>query len=97
MNITEFKAELIVLGFKREKNTEYNNDVFTNESYGDGKLCIEVYVDSYSVCFVWKLGNGKKVGTCYYVHKEVSECKNVETLISQFVDDSVKMYGLKLA
>lgn len=97
MNITEFKSELIVLGFKREKNTEYNNDVFTNESYGDGKLCIEVYVDSYNVRFVWKLGNGKRVGRCYYVHKEVSECKNVETLISQFVDDSIKMYGLKLA
>jgi hypothetical protein len=97
MNITEFKSELIVLGFKREKNTEYNNDVFTNESYGDGKLCIEVYVDSYNVRFVWKLGNGKRVGKCYYVHKEVSECKNVETMISQFVDDSIKMYGLKLA
>ena len=95
MNITEFKAKLIVLGFKREKNTEYNNDVFTNESYGDGKLCIEVYVDSYNVRFVWKLGNGKRVGKCYYVHKEVSECKNVETLISQFVDDSIKLYSIQ--
>ena len=96
MNITEFKAELIVLGFKREKNTEYNNDVFTNESYGDGKLCIEVYVDSYNVRFVWKLGNGKKVSKCFYIHRDIAECEKVADLISEFIHYSIKLYGIKV-
>lgn len=94
MNITEFKAELIVLGFTREKFSEYHNEVFTNNCYGEKKLNIEVYVDSYNVRFEWKLGNGKRVGKCFYIHREIAECKNVETLISQFVDDSIKLYGI---
>ena len=96
MDITEFKAELIVLGFTREKYSEYHNEVFTNNCYGEKKLNIEVYVDSYNVRFVWKLGNGKKVGKCFYIHREIAECKNVETLISHFVDDSIKLYGLRI-
>lgn len=95
MNITEFKAELIVLGFTREKFSEYHNEVFTNNCYGEKKLNIEVYVDSYNVRFEWKLGNGKRVGKCFYIHREIAECKNVETLISQFIDDSIKLYGIK--
>lgn len=94
MDITEFKAELIVLGFTREKYSEYHNEVFTNNCYGEKKLNIEVYVDSYNVRFVWKLGDGKKVGKCFYIHKEIAECKNVETLISQFIDYSIKLYGI---
>lgn len=96
MDIKDFKVGLINLGFERDKSSEYHNDVFTNESYGNGKLRIEVYVDSYNVRFVWKLCNGKKVGKCFYIHKEIAECKNAENLVSQFVDDSIKLYGLRI-
>ena len=95
MDITEFKAELIVLGFTREKYSEYHNEVFTNNCYGEKKLNIEVYIDSYNVRFVWKLGNGKKVSKCFYIHREIAECEKVADMISEFIHYSIKLYGLE--
>ena len=95
MDIKDFKVGLINLGFERDKFSEYHNDVFTNDCYGEKKLSIEVYVDSYNVRFVWKLGNGKKVGKCFYIHREIAECEKVADMISEFIHYSIKLYGLE--
>ena len=98
MTREDFKQQLQSRGFKGERFSEYHNDVFRHETYRykGSRLFIEVFVNYYNVRLVWWHQKGRKVAKNYYVGKELRDYKNVEELISDFVDCMTKDYGIKI-
>lgn len=71
MNKEELSEYLLSEGYKYEKDSEYNRDVFTNDNIlVDGnKTKLEVYVDKYSAKLVWWPETNKRIGSSSYLYK----------------------------
>ena len=67
----EISEYLTSEGYRYERDSEYNRDIFTNDNVlVDGnKTKLEIYVDRYSVKIVWWPEANKKVGSSSYLYK----------------------------
>lgn len=85
MNRERLKKYLTSRSFKRDRDSEYNRDLFTNEEFVvEGRRTkIDVFVDRHTVRFVWWYEPDKKVGKSFYMNK-------IDSISDDFVKNVVE-------
>lgn len=94
MTKVEIKSVLEKLGFTYERDSEYNRDVYTNKSFFflNRETKLEIFVDYYTIRFVWWYSRNQKVGTSFYIN---SLPKNLKTFIDDVICELINKYNLK--
>lgn len=69
MTKEELKDLFTSLGFTRERDKEYNRDVYTNGLFfvTNRNTKLEIFVDYYTIRFQWWYEPNKKVGNSFYL------------------------------
>lgn len=103
MDKIELDKQLLERKFEYWRDDEFHRDVYTNKKAEievcEGKLIcanLEIFVDYYTMRVIWRIASGRKIGTTYYMKRDLGGIDTIDTILTEFAQNCVSDYGVDL-